>query len=315
MEKKNDLILCNIPWYSGLSHYALDVARFLLKKGDKVVWAVEGQTILSQKLSELQIQTIPLKSRKPYNFLKNLKIIKDKIKYVPHSILTFTGSGLFLGFLLKRKWNSKLIRFRTESYSIKKNIFDRFLYSNCDLIIAGNKKIKKEIEDFCFKKVELIYAGVDETRFVTKDLPQQVRIGYLGRLDKVKGIEVLWEVMNDVWGEFPDIELLIAGKEEYYRWNEIKHRFKGKVRYVGFLEEEKVPEFLASCSIGLITSVGSEATSRALLEWWAAGRALVVSDVGIMPELIENNVNGIIVSKGDVQKFQELFLLPKSQHI
>ncbi|MCD6412610.1 MAG: glycosyltransferase family 4 protein, partial [Elusimicrobia bacterium] len=224
---------------------------------------------------------------------------------VPHRILTFTGSDLFLGFLLKKKWNSKLIRFRTESYSMKRNIFNRILYSNCDLVIAGNEEIKKEIGDFGFKKVELIYAGVDETKFVVKPLPQQVRIGYLGRLDKVKGIEVLWDVMNDVWREFPDIELLIAGKEEYYRWNEIKHRFKGKVRYVGFLEEEKVPEFLASCSIGLITSVGSEATSRALLEWWAVGRPVIVTDVGIMPELIENNVNGIIVSKGDVQKFSK----------
>jgi len=45
-------------------------------------------------------------------------------------------------------------------------------------------------------------------------------------------------------------------------------------------------EFINSCDIGAIPSLGSEAVSRAALEWLSAAKPVVASRVGSLPEFI-----------------------------
>jgi len=304
-----NLVLCNIPWYSGLSHYALDIAKALLEEKEDVFWALEPDTVLWRKVSETPIIKISQTNRKSFNFIKNLSLIK-KVLPEPDRIFAFTGQGLFLGYLLKRKHKSKLYRFRTESYYIKKNIFNRYLYKSCDFVFAGNKKIALEIEKLGVERVEVLYGGVDTEKFVFSPIPEEKRIGYVGRLGFVKGIDVLWEAMNKVWEKIPDLKLAIAGGDtKQYQWENIKENFKGPVEYFGKISEEDVPSFMKECLFGVIPSTGSEATSRVLLEWWATGRGVVASCVGMIGEVAEDGKDSFLVEPKNPHKLSEKILL------
>lgn len=306
----NNLILCNIPWYSGLAKFALDVANVFLKRGEKVFWALEEKTVLSGKISAYPFGKIPQTSRKNLNFFKNLTSIKSALPKEPFRILSFTGSGLFLGYLLKRKYGSKLYRFRTESYEVKKNVFNRFLYSRCDGIFAGNKKIAGEISSFTGKKVDVLYAGVDTEKFCFSPLPEKRVVGYVGRIDEIKGLEVLAEAMNKVWGKFPSVSLRIAGPlTKGYSWQDLKKKFSGNVFYAGALLEEEVPQFMGECLFGVVPSLGSEATSRVLLEWMSCGRAVVASRVGMLEEVVEEGETGFLIPPGDAEALAEKICL------
>jgi len=294
------LILCEIPWFSGLSHYALDVAEFLRRKRAEVCWAAEKGTPLWKMIEEKNFRLIPLKSRRALYFFHNLSSIKTYFRDTkPSLILSFTGSGLLLGAFLKRFWGPPLFRFRTESPGLKRNLFNKKLYGMCDGIVAGNKAIREEIVSFGFPGVRLLYAGVDLRRFSVKPLPSRFSLGYLGRLDRIKGLDVLWKAMNIVWQKNPDLLLRIAGKEEYYKWEEIRSNFRGPVEYMGFISSDDVPGFLSGSTMGIVPSTGSEATSRVLLEWRASGRGVIASRVGMLGEVIEEGKDGILVSPGD----------------
>ncbi|MBU3956113.1 glycosyltransferase family 4 protein, partial [bacterium] len=223
----------------------------------------------------------------------------------PERILAFTGSDLLTSFFIRKPDICKIVRFRTESYGIKKNLLNRFLYSKCDRIITGNNKIKDEILTLGVdsQKVQTVYLGVDTEKFKVSMLPAKVKIGFLGRLDRVKGIDVLCEAMNIVWRSFPAAELYIAGDEVNYRWDNIRKDFKGYVKYMGRISYDKVPGFLGDCLFGVIPSTGSEATSRALIEWWASGRTVVATSVGILEEAVSDGQNGLLVMPSDSRAF------------
>ena len=51
---------------------------------------------------------------------------------------------------------------------------------------------------------------------------------------------------------------------------------------------------MRSCHIGIIASIGSEAISRAALEWMAVGRPIVSTAVGCLPEMIEEGQTGFL---------------------
>jgi len=52
---------------------------------------------------------------------------------------------------------------------------------------------------------------------------------------------------------------------------------------------------LAALDIGLITSIGSEANSRAALEFMASGKPVVGTSVGVIPEIVHHEEQGYIV--------------------
>src|SRR5262249_33645999 len=61
-----------------------------------------------------------------------------------------------------------------------------------------------------------------------------------------------------------------------------------------------IPEFLDTLDIAVLPSL-SEGMSNALLEYMAAGKAIVATAVGANTQLIEHGVHGLIVPAGDPQ--------------
>ena len=62
---------------------------------------------------------------------------------------------------------------------------------------------------------------------------------------------------------------------------------------------EDLPSILASVDVGIITSIGSEANSRATLEYMASGKPVISTRVGVIPELIVEGETGFITEIRD----------------
>ena len=65
-----------------------------------------------------------------------------------------------------------------------------------------------------------------------------------------------------------------------------------------------VPAFLGGLDVAVLCS-RSEGMSNALLEYMAAGRAIVATNVGAAPELIEDGVHGLLVPPDDAGRLAE----------
>jgi glycosyltransferase involved in cell wall biosynthesis len=152
------------------------------------------------------------------------------------------------------------------------------------------------------ERVIVLENGVDLERF--EDVPplRQVplrRVGIVANLRPVKGLDVFVAAAARVVREFPDATFQVAGEgseREALLRQAAEAGLGERFELCGSISD--VPGFLAGIDVAVLSS-RAEGMSNAVLEYMAAGRAIVATDVGANGRLIEQNVHGFLVPPGD----------------
>ena len=121
------------------------------------------------------------------------------------------------------------------------------------------------------------------------------------RLVPKNGLEFLIESLPLIRRRFSGASVLIAGAGPERESLEARVRELGLQEYVifaGSQDNDDLPEFYAAADIVAIPSL-KEATSIAGLEAMASARAVVATNVGGLPEIIEDGVSGLLVPPRD----------------
>ncbi len=127
-------------------------------------------------------------------------------------------------------------------------------------------------------------------------------VGCLNRLEPDKGQATLLFALELARRRIPRLHLALAGNADaaYLARLQQQARAAGlttQVSFLGFVED--VPALLFACDAVAIPS-RNEAFSLGVLEAWAAGVPVVVSDVGGLAELVVHEENGLRVGVRDV---------------
>jgi Glycosyltransferase len=130
-------------------------------------------------------------------------------------------------------------------------------------------------------------------------------VGCLNRLEPDKGQATLLFALELARRRIPWFHLVLAGKAEaaYRARLQQQARAAGlaaQVSFLGFVED--APALLAACDVMAIPS-RNEAFSLGVLEAWAAGVPVVVSDVGGLAELVIHEENGLRVGVREVNEW------------
>jgi glycosyltransferase involved in cell wall biosynthesis len=127
----------------------------------------------------------------------------------------------------------------------------------------------------------------------------QVVVGTVGRLVAAKAYEHLLEAFARIRARIPDACLLVVGDGPQRQELEVRADALGLGQAVKFLGlRDDVRELLAALDVFVLSSI-REGLPVALLEAMAAGLAIVVTDVGGMPEVVEDEISGLVVPAGD----------------
>jgi glycosyltransferase involved in cell wall biosynthesis len=188
----------------------------------------------------------------------------------------------------------------------KHRLLGRLLHPFVNLTLTNTSSGKQaliEREGHCSQRVEVLENGVDSARFKRFMLPDtsrsRVRVGCVANLRTVKNIDGLLRAAKAAIARFPQLVFEVAGDGEERGELERLHsdlglgdrfRFRGSISDVG--------EFLRTVDIAVLPS-HSEGMSNALLEYMAAGRAVIATAVGSNPELVRHGKDGLIVPPGD----------------
>lgn len=130
-------------------------------------------------------------------------------------------------------------------------------------------------------------------------------IGIIGRLVPEKGHDTLLRAMRRVVEELPDARLLVIGDGPGRAGCErLAQRLgiAGAVHLLGFRDD--VPELLAAVDLVAMPS-RREGLPFTAIEAMAAGRPIVASDTGGLPEIVEHERSGLLVEPGDVSALAE----------
>ncbi len=324
----NIIEITDETWDSGITNYALILSAGLKRRGHNVVFVglEDKPPVIQAKKIFLNVRFI--KSRR--DILRFIRIIEEeKIDLIN----AHTGSSHVLAVvsLLFAARKLKVVRTRGDVRPPKDNLLTKLLYFGTSKFIAAAEFIKNMYKDIgiCEEKLITIYQGIDIDKFSSQSKlhsslfskgNREKRIGIVGRLDPVKGHFGFLKAMALVREKISDIEVLVVGKEENVKEIELKHLAKDlsiqrNILFIGYTKN--VPEIMANCAIGVISSVASEATSRVLLEWMAAGKPVVATKIGVIPEIVQDGGTGFLVSPDNPQEMADkiVFLLQNKDRL
>lgn len=212
------------------------------------------------------------------------------------------------------------------------NVWDDVLFLelthkiNWTHIIAVSHFIKKEIIGIGMDdtKITVIHHGVDQEKFhpgvkardILDKYPQlkgKKIIFHPARIGLAKGCDISIKAVSMVRKKYPNIMLVLAGSKNIIDWGEtqqkdiaymvnlIKHfRMENNV-LIDMYTLEEVKELYEISKICLYPSTSPEPFGLTMLEAMAMAKPMIVTNIGGMPEVIKDGINGFVVQVRDFE--------------
>ncbi|MGA9380130.1 MAG: glycosyltransferase family 4 protein [Phormidium sp.] len=126
---------------------------------------------------------------------------------------------------------------------------------------------------------------------------------YFGRLERLKGIFTLVEAASAL----KETPLLIVGDGEVRQElaDLIEQKGWDHIHLLGFKHGEELHQLIRNSICLILPSEWYENCPMSVLESYAFGRPVIGSNIGGIPELIVDNVDGFLVSPGDANALRE----------
>lgn len=188
-------------------------------------------------------------------------------------------------------------------------------YSACSQFLADEVQTKLNVRP----PVQVIPNGIDLDLFDTIEsvdirrqyaLPEgRPLIVFTGRLEPRKGIHLCPEIVSTVLQRH-DVAFAFAGRDLFGHFaNTVRpaverHQLRGSLHHLGDLNLAAVRSLVREADVFWLPSIW-ENCPYSCLEAMAAGRAILCSDQGGMPELIQHEQNGLLARSGDPASYIE----------
>jgi len=292
----------NIKQIKGLIIYHLPVKYLMFEQNDNL--AVKVIKIVKNNL----------------NFIKKLLYLKRVIKKVNPDIIHagwIQEDGYFAALsnfhpLVLMPWGSDI--FTRPQMNKKQMLITKYTLSKVDKIICDCEAVKKRVIEISGKdenKIAIFRWGVDLNLFNPRNINKEIlkKIGWDDKkivistrsFEEIYGLEYIAKAVPKIIKEEPDARFIFCGegseKEKIVKI--VKDLgMKNYVHFAGYVEPLDLPLYLNSADIYISSSL-SDGTSISLLEAFACGKPVVVTDVPSNLEWVKDGENGSIVPRRD----------------
>ena len=137
------------------------------------------------------------------------------------------------------------------------------------------------------------------------------KILFVGRLEKVKGVDYLIQAMHHIKDKHPDAQLTIIGdgpeKQNLYELVIFLH-LEEHVNFLGWVEHTKLEEYYKEATLVVIPSIWPENFPTVCNEAMSTGRPVIGTNVGGIPEMIDHGINGYIVEPKQAEEIAECII-------
>lgn len=193
----------------------------------------------------------------------------------------------------------------------KRRIVDN-IWQQSDLIIVLSEEWKSQFDKiFDSEKIVVLNNGIDVEAYsaaISSSENNKDAFLMMGRLEREKGIYDLIKAMSIAVKNNPKIKLFIAGDGEKEKVQDlIKEKgLSDNIKLAGWLNFEDKLNLMKNVSTVILPSHG-EGLPMSILEGMAAGKAIISTAVGAIPEVVSEE-NGILFQPEDVETLAQIIL-------
>ncbi|MGB8317218.1 MAG: glycosyltransferase, partial [Ignavibacteriaceae bacterium] len=301
-----------IKWVNALLEKGLDIYLFSLREFNIEDYPPNNKLCISTLHINKNIFNKIEGSIYKFIYLKALPAVKKIIRdYKPEIVHAHYASsygiiGALTGFhpYFVSVWGSDIYLVPQKNIIYKKLI--EYTLRKADRISSTSGVMTKQINKFTNKTIEIIPFGIDITKFKSSPKmlyysPDEIVIGTIKTLEEKYGIRYLIEAFKKVKDRHPElqIKLLIVGSgtiENILKKIVEDLNLSDYTLFTGFISPDEVPVYQNLIDIYVALSL-EESFGVAVLEASACGKPVIVSNVGGLPEVVENKVTGFVVEK------------------
>ncbi len=321
----------------GSKEYPTGTSDDPIKSGGIEVYIQNLVTYLKIKVEKIIVITRRFRGTKPYEVQENVEIYRVpwisgfylrnpsfnlsaflRALFLDFDVILAQGPvASFLGNLLAIVKRKKIvacpagIAYVQPQYKeiLKKILFivEKMAYRHADVVVFLSEVEKEQFKNkfgYLPKYYSVIHPGIEipevsegKIEKIRKELNinGRVTITFVGRLIGVKGVEVLISALRGLKIDFKAL-IVGDGPDRKKLENLVKeYNLEERVIFAGWRRD--IPVILAASDIFVLPSY-SEGLPIALLEAMAAGKACVVTDIGLP---VENRKDALVVEAGDAE--------------
>lgn len=213
---------------------------------------------------------------------------------------------------IPKKYYKKIILHLHNDFLNNKTSLSKKIFNTYDRILCLSDFVSNKVNaiDLDNKKAYTCYNGIDLEKFkiVSNEKLSFYRNKYgltdknfvyiySGRLTEEKGIGKLIDAFLIVNQKNPDVKLLVCGRLiNNYFVKKIVSKANDNIIFTDYIKNEELLYLYNIADVGVVPSIVEEGFGLIIIENFACGNPVVVSNSGGMIELV-NNFNGIIFKR------------------
>jgi len=265
-----------------------------------------------------------------YTFLEFRKALCD---IAPDLIYIFSETSLFYTVIPSKLFGIKTLCELQFIVRIKQPwpFLSKLLGFGVDKYIAVSSAVKGRLVEVGHPsgKIDIVRSGIDiEHRFNPKNVSNEivnnrintpsgsVAVGIIGSICYLKGQQIFLEAVHEIEKESKNnynvfyyiIGEPMSGQKSYF--NELldyinSHELKNKVSLPGQFSHEDMPEVISKLDVVVFASILPDALPLSIMESMAMERIVIASEIGGVPEIIENGKTGFLYEPGNSMSLSE----------
>lgn len=238
--------------------------------------------------------------------------VRAEVRGFRADIVYVNTTALLVGALIGRPRKARVIWHVHELVTQPRPIAWVFRWApslTADLVIAVSDAVQAHVTlgRRSARRILRIYNGIDTAQYGrrTRRSKRNPRVVFIGRLNRWKGYELFVDAAAAVAPEFPDARFQIFGSPpagESWRLEALRDATSrdgpaSRVEFGGFRDD--IPVLLETVDIVVVPSLWPEPFGLSVLEAMAAGCAVIASNHGAAPELIQHGGTGLLFEPGN----------------
>ena len=303
----------------GAETHLLDLVRAQKNQGHTVTVIATGpdnKTIksLEQEFTDVSDSVLRLHFPRLFNLYSYIKFFKNLQEKKYDIVHTHQPRSDFMFFILKSFITIKTtwivsIHGKYDTY-LEGNLFvDQIrklsmpllvrIWNRSNQIICISQEVKNWLTTYKIKSnISVVNYWITKTKLEKlEETKESINIGFMGRLNKNKGIEDLLDVYEDLSEEGYNLFIAGSGKEAYLKKLNERYDLKN-INFLGYISNKI--EFFSNIDIFVFPS-HSEGLGLALLESMSHSKICITRDVAPMNSILNKNSGYLFKNNGELK--------------